>query len=161
MQNLLIKVYKNKRLSSFLHLLSHAVSLLCVLVLGFDLAFLALGGEYADAAVIAASLFVGFVLVSLVRKAIDAPRPYELYGFYEDKPKEREGRSFPSRHAYSAFSIATAAFSVHPLLGGAFILLASLMCASRVLLGIHFIRDVVCGALLGIIAGGVALIFVM
>ena len=141
--------------------MSHAVSLLCVLMLGFDLAFLALGGEYADAAVIAASLFVGFVLVSLARKAIDAPRPYELYDFYEDKPKEREGRSFPSRHAYSAFSIATAAFSIHPLLGGAFIILASLMCASRVLLGIHFIRDVVCGALLGIIAGGVALIFVM
>ena len=145
----------------FLHLLSHAVSLLCVLMLGAHLAILLYRSEYANAAVIATSLFVGFVLVSLVRKAIDAPRPYELYDFYEDKPKEREGRSFPSRHAYSAFSIATAAFALHPVFGASFILLAALMCASRVLLGIHFIRDVACGALLGIIAGGAALIFVM
>ncbi|MBQ7333275.1 MAG: phosphatase PAP2 family protein [Clostridia bacterium] len=52
-----------------------------------------------------------FFAVGFVRMMIDAPRPYELYTFYENKPKERAGRSFPSRHAYSSLVIATIAFA--------------------------------------------------
>ena len=92
---------------------------------------------------------------------IDAPRPYELYDFYENKPKEREGRSFPSRHAYSAFVIATIAFAYSIPLGIGLVLLGIALAVSRVLLGIHFIRDVVCGAIVGVISGLIGIFFLI
>ena len=106
-------------------------------------------------------LFAGipFILVDVFRRIINAKRPYELYDFYECPPKKREGRSFPSRHAYSAFVIATLAFAFSIPAGIVMACLGLALCVSRVLLGIHFIRDVLCGAAVGIIAGVLGLLF--
>jgi membrane-associated phospholipid phosphatase len=73
----------------------------------------------------------------------------ELYDFYKVSPKKKGGMSFPSRHAYSAFAIGTALCFESPLLGGILLLFSVLMCFARVLLGIHFLRDVLTGALVG------------
>ena len=158
MEKLLTSVYKNRKLSAFLKAFSVAVSLLCVLLFGFIIGYFIYLESYLKAALLGASAFVGFVAVTLMRKLIDAPRPYELYSFYEIAPKEREGNSFPSRHAYSAFCIAVLSFSVHPVIAAAFIFLAALMCAARVLVGIHFIRDVSAGAVIGALAGVIGLL---
>ncbi len=93
---------------------------------------------------------VPYILVSAARHFINAKRPYELYDFYEKKPKDKSGQSFPSRHAYSSFVISASLCFIHPFLGGVLVFLGVLLCFCRVLLGIHFIRDVVCGAILGI-----------
>ena len=161
MQNLLIKVYNNKGLSKLLHLVSHAVSLLCVAMIAVNFGYFIYLERYVPMAKMAVSLLIGFIFVSGVRDIINAPRPYELYDFYKKKPKGKSAKSFPSRHAYSAFAIALTLFSVHTALGIAFVFLAVTMCVCRVLLGIHFIRDVVCGALLGITAGVAALFFAL
>jgi membrane-associated phospholipid phosphatase len=108
-----------------------------------------------------ASAALPFFAVGFVRMMIDAPRPYELYDFYETKPKERAGRSFPSRHAYSSFVIATIAFLYSVPLGIGLLLIGLALIASRVLLGIHFIRDVVAGAAIGIISGLIGIFFVI
>ena len=158
MEKLLIKVYKNRKLSLFLKISCHVMSLIFVLALCGEAGALIYRKEYMDCALVLLSAFVGFVLVSLMRRLINAPRPYELYTFYEEKPKEREGRSFPSRHVYSAFAIATLTFFVSNIIAVILIVLALAMCVCRVLLGIHFIRDVVCGALIGVIAGLVGLL---
>ena len=92
-----------------------------------------------------------FVIVSVLRRVIDAKRPYELYEFYLEKPKDK-GRSCPSRHVYSATVIATLTVFVYPILGGVLLFFALMLAVLRVLLGIHFIRDVVCGALVGALA---------
>ena len=160
MQNLLIKIYKNRKISAFLQIFSHVVSAIGALAFLFVLGYSAYLEEYVNALVLGASAFVGFVLVSLVRRLFDAPRPYEIYDFYERRPKEREGSSFPSRHAYSAFAIAIIAFSVSYVMGAALLLISAMMCVSRVLLGIHFIRDVLAGAVIGAIAGGIGLLLV-
>ena len=76
-----------------------------------------------------------------------------MYDFYEKKPKEKKGRSFPSRHVYSASVISVLTVFVYPILGGVMVFLTLLLAILRVLLGIHFIRDVVCGALIGAGAG--------
>ena len=84
------------------------------------------------------------------KEAADALR--KLYDFYEKKPKNKKGNSFPSRHAYSSFVIATLFFSQCTPIAIMLLVFALGMCISRVLLGIHFIRDVMAGALIGVIA---------
>jgi membrane-associated phospholipid phosphatase len=104
---------------------------------------------------------VGYILVTLVRNIIDAPRPYEMYSFYESKPKSKAGRSFPSRHIYCSFATAGLLFAVHPLLFVGMLLFALVMCFCRVLLGIHFIRDAVTGALIGSVSGAIAALIIL
>ena len=160
MEKLLTSVYKNRTLCSFLKILSHLVSILCILTLAFNLGYFVYLEAYREAAKLATSLLIGYIFVTGVREIIDAPRPYELFEFYKHKPKKREGRSFPSRHAYSAFAISSAALSVNIPLGISLLLASLVMCAARVLLGIHFIRDVVAGALIGVTAGVGALLII-
>jgi membrane-associated phospholipid phosphatase len=95
-------------------------------------------------------LGVPFVTVSIVRRLINAPRPYEFSDFQGDAPRSDGGNSFPSRHAFSAFAIGSLALFVNSLLGIGLLMLAILMCIGRVALRIHFIRDVACGALIGV-----------
>lgn len=158
MEKLLIKVYKNRKLSLFLSILCHILSAIFVLAFCGEIGVLIYKEEYVGALTIASSAFVGFALVSLMRRLIDAPRPYELYSFYERKPKEKSGSSFPSRHVYSAFAITTLAFFTGTLVAVFLLILALIMSLCRILLGIHFIRDVAAGALIGIIAGVIGLI---
>ena len=101
---------------------------------------------------------VPFVFVSIVRRLIRAPRPYELYDFYENLPKDKSGSSFPSRHAFSAFVIGTLAMPHSIILGVCVLALGVILSVARVLLGIHFIRDILAGALVGAISGILALL---
>ena len=160
MENLLIKVYKNRKLSSFLSIFCHATSLTIAVFFFLVIGIKIYDGQYLAAVMISVASAVGFVTVTLLRRLIDAPRPYELYTFYEKLPKKKSGKSFPSRHAYSAFAIATLSFSVSLPLGAALLILAFLMCASRVLMGIHFIRDVAAGGLIGALSAVIGLLLI-
>ena len=104
-------------------------------------------------------LGVPFVLVSIMRKIVGAPRPYEIYDFYEKKPKESEKNSFPSRHAFSIFAIGTITVFTYPISGAVLLFLGLLLCVCRVLLGYHFVRDVLCGGLIGVFSSLIGLIF--
>jgi undecaprenyl-diphosphatase len=61
--------------------------------------------------------------------------------------------SFPSVHAAVAFAIATSIWLHNKKLGVRFIVLAFLVALGRVLSEVHFIHDVVAGALIGILTG--------
>ena len=98
------------------------------------------------------TLGVPFLIVTLVRRYVDAKRPYEIYDFFDKKPKEKQGNSFPSRHAFSIFAIGTLCIFVDFQLGIITLILGVIMCICRVLLGIHFIRDVFAGAIIGVIS---------
>ena len=104
---------------------------------------------------------VPFIAVSVMRYVINAPRPYELLEFYEKKPKSRTGCSFPSRHVFSVFVIATVMIPQNIALGIGLLVLGAVLGAMRVLLGLHFIRDVVAGALIGVISGVIGLLTLM
>ncbi|MBR1482693.1 MAG: phosphatase PAP2 family protein [Ruminococcus sp.] len=93
------------------------------------------------------------LLVSVLRMVIDAERPYEKYGIPSVFDKKTERQSMPSRHTASAYIIAMTFLKVNPPLGFVALFIASLIEASRVMAGAHFIRDVVVGAVIGISAG--------
>ena len=107
------------------------------------------------------TLVVPFLLVSLLRKVVNAPRPYEIYEFFDAPPKNKSGNSFPSRHCFSIFAIGTLCLFVLFPLGLITLVFGLLLCFCRVALGLHFVRDVACGAVIGVISsiiGGFVLI---
>ena len=159
MKDLLRRVYHSKDASAMLKTASNVCSVIGAAVFALMLAFLAFLDPLLSLrfAVCAA---VPFVIVTVLRKLINAPRPYELYDFYIEKPKDKKGQSFPSRHVFSAFLIATLAIPTSIPLAAALFTVGICLSVSRVLLGMHFIRDVAAGALIGIISGILGIIII-
>ena len=105
---------------------------------------------------IARAVFVpAFVFLggTLLRARLNFPRPYEQPGFTPLVPKETHGKSFPSRHALSAAVLAAVWLYFYPAAGCVMVGIALLICCLRVLTGVHHVRDVVCGFVLGFVLG--------
>ena len=160
MQSLVKKVYSSKRLSSFFQVSSLLIEIIVSVSFCLQLVF-TFFGDVVIALKVAVSAAVGLVMVSILRKLINAPRPYEIYDFFEAPPRKGSGCSFPSRHAYSSFVIAVLAWLWHPAISISLLALALCLCVLRVLLGIHFVRDVICGAAIGIIAAVIGILTVV
>lgn len=140
--------------------LSNTLTTVCVYgVYLFYLAFLFVQrrGQLLPAVVVPG---IGFVLLSLYRSRVNAPRPYEVLNIIPIISKKTKGHSFPSRHVFSVFVIAaTLGYQVWPL--GVFLgIIGLLISANRVLGGVHFPKDVLVGMGLGILGGlGGSIIF--
>lgn len=103
------------------------------------------------AAIVAVSIVFQALFVFALKQFIHRPRPngdwggiYRLY----------DPHSFPSGHATRAVLLSVVAFSLGPAWFGW--LLAAwtpLVCISRVMTGLHFISDILGGALLGLLMG--------
>ena len=106
-------------------------------------------------------IFLRFMLVPLgtvlfvtaLRAIINAPRPYEVYDYTPIVHKSTRGKSFPSRHTVSAFIIAMAFLYVQLSLGVIMLCVALCIGIIRVVAGVHFVRDVVSGAAMGVLIG--------
>lgn len=96
---------------------------------------------------------VSFVALSVFRKVCNAPRPYEVLDMEPLIHKDTLGKSFPSRHVFSVFVIGMTFFWLNPALGAVFLVMGAVMAACRVIGGVHWPRDVVVGAAVGILAG--------
>lgn len=96
---------------------------------------------------------ISFVAVSLFRKRYNAPLPYEKFGIAPVIEKETKGKSFPSRHVFSVFVIAVTVFYRYHGAGVFLCVVGVLLAVIRVLGGVHEPKDVVVGALVGILSG--------
>lgn len=94
-----------------------------------------------------------FIIVTVLRAIINAQRPYEKYNYTPVVFKATQGKSFPSRHTVSAFIIAMAFLYINMTVGIIMLGVAAAIAVIRVLSGVHFIRDVVSGAAIGVIVG--------
>ncbi len=96
---------------------------------------------------------VSFVLLTIVRAIINLPRPYEKFGMPPVIEKDTSGKSFPSRHVFSVFIIAMTIFYQHSGPGVILGLVGVGLAAIRVVGGVHEPKDVIVGALAGILCG--------
>ena len=93
------------------------------------------------------------VAITLLRKVLARPRPYEEYPIDQILEKETQHNAMPSRHVFSATIIAMMCFTVSPILACILLVLAALEGYIRVIGGVHYPRDVIVGYLLGIFFG--------
>lgn len=121
------------------------------------LIYLTVAKTYCDWPSLSAFIFVpgiSFILVSIFRKIYNAPRPYEVNTELEPIiKKDSKGKSFPSRHIFSIFIIAVAAFQLWPVIGIIIGLAGICLAYCRVKGGVHFKKDVIAGAIIGILLG--------
>ncbi|WP_200789018.1 phosphatase PAP2 family protein [Atopostipes suicloacalis] len=96
---------------------------------------------------------ISFVFVSIFRHYVNAPRPYEVADIEPIIEKETTGNSFPSRHVFSIFVIATTLYFISKPLGILLMIAGVLLAILRVVGGVHFPRDVIAGAIIGIVSG--------
>lgn len=99
---------------------------------------------------------VGFVAVSFFRRRFNAPRPYECCAIAPLIACDGAGKSFPSRHTFSAFAIAASWFAASVPVAVVLLVAAGVLAVCRVLGGVHFPRDVVAGAFIGSATGALA-----
>jgi len=97
-----------------------------------------------------------FILVTIIRKIINTPRPYVVLNIEPLIRRDKTGESFPSRHVLSVCIIAVACLYINPWLGVLMSVIAALIAVIRVLAGVHFIKDVLVGAVISYVIGGLA-----
>lgn len=96
---------------------------------------------------------ISFVLISFVRKIFNHDRPYTKYEFNPIVKRSKTGESMPSRHVFSGFVIAMAFLYVYPMWSILIFGCSIIMCFGRVIAGVHFPKDVIAGAVIGIVCG--------
>jgi undecaprenyl-diphosphatase len=111
---------------------------------------LAGGGERfraVGAAALAATL--GVLVFLALKRATGRRRPCHLEPHCWATLLPPDQFSFPSGHTITAFAFAVPLANFYPQLGVGLYFCAASIAASRVLLGMHFLSDVLAGALIG------------
>lgn len=96
---------------------------------------------------------VAFAVVSIFRHFYDAKRPYEEMDIVPLIPKDKMGKSFPSRHVFSIFMIGMTFLQVQLIPAVILFVLGVILAVLRVIGGVHYTRDVVAGAAIGVLSG--------
>ena len=101
----------------------------------------------------------GFVILSLFRKKINAPRPYEVWEIVLLLDRDSPGQSMPSRHVFSATIISMACLHASLSVGVILLILSAILGLVRVLGGVHYPKDVVVGYIYGLVWGVIFFLF--
>ena len=121
-----------------------------VTLLGTNFISKGLGKEFSTYIMVPA---VGFVLLTIVRKWINQPRPYETWGIVPLLDKDSSGNSMPSRHVFSATIISMACLHANLPVGLVLLITSALLGLVRVLGGVHYPKDVLVGYTCGLLWG--------
>ncbi|WP_049524683.1 phosphatase PAP2 family protein [Streptococcus pseudopneumoniae] len=101
----------------------------------------------------------GFVILSLLRKKINAPRPYEVWEIIPLLDRDSPGQSMPSRHVFSASIISMACLHASLTVGFILLVLSAFLGLVRVLGGVHYPKDVVVGYICALVWGVIFFLF--
>ncbi len=111
---------------------------------------------HARAAFLGVGLFILSAVVLAIKFIFKRPRPQGEWGKIY---RVTDPHSFPSGHAARAAALAVMALGVGPLwFAIVLIIWAPLVALARVMLGVHYISDVVVGLVVGVFLGGLALL---
>ena len=92
---------------------------------------------------------LAFVIVSAYRTRKNARRPYEAWDIRPIIQKSTRGNSFPSRHIFSLSLIATLWIPFSLPIGILLLVSSLLLGLIRVVGGVHYVRDVIAGFIIG------------
>ena len=101
----------------------------------------------------------GFVILSFLRKKINAPRPYEEWAIKPLLDRDSPGQSMPSRHVFSATIISMACLHASLTVGFILLILSVFLGLVRVLGGVHYPKDVLIGYACGLVWGVIFFLF--
>jgi len=115
------------------------------------LAILLFGGDERFTAIASAgsAALVGVGIFTSVKKISGRKRPCEIEPHCWATLLPPDQFSFPSGHTITAFAVALGMSAFYPILSPLLIFCAISIAASRILLGMHFLSDVVVGAVIG------------
>jgi undecaprenyl-diphosphatase len=118
-------------------------------------ALLVFGGPERYAALGAAALAValGTTIFMVVKRASRRKRPCQMQPHCWATVLPPDQFSFPSGHSITAFAIAMCIGSFYPPLLACLLFCAGCIAVSRILLGMHFVSDVLVGSLMGAFLG--------
>lgn len=119
---------------------------LILLVFGGAQKFLAMGAAMTAAA-------VGIFLFRTLKHASRRQRPCEIEPHCWSLILPPDKYSFPSGHSITSFAIAVSMGLFYPDLQAVLLLVAFLIASSRIVLGMHFLSDVLAGSTIGILLG--------
>lgn len=101
----------------------------------------------------------GFVILSLLRKKLNASRPYEVWEIVPLLDRDSPGQSMPSRHVFSATIISMACLHASLSVGLILLILSAILGLVRVLGGVHYPKDVLVGYACGLVWGVIFFLF--
>jgi undecaprenyl-diphosphatase len=118
---------------------------------GMGAVILLFGGEQRLAAVAAAALAAGtgVALFLRLKKLTGRKRPCAIEPHCWATLLPPDQFSFPSGHTITAFAVAIALSQFYPSLAVGLLFCAVSVAGSRILLGMHFLSDVLAGAVIG------------
>jgi undecaprenyl-diphosphatase len=101
----------------------------------------------------------GIVIFHCVKRVFRRRRPQDIEPHCWAKTVTRDKFSFPSGHSTTAFAVAIALGSFYPEIKPVLLVLAANVAVSRVVIGMHFVSDVLVGSGMGALLGYVAFRF--
>ena len=105
--------------------------------------------RFAATAAAGSAAVVGIGIFILLKKVSGRKRPCEIEPHCWARILPPDQFSFPSGHTITAFAVAVTLGLFYPAMLPGLLFCAFCIAASRVLLGMHFLSDVLAGALLG------------
>jgi undecaprenyl-diphosphatase len=126
---------------------------------GLGIMLLVYGGPQRFSAVGASgsAALLGVLVFKALKKLSHRSRPCQFEPHCWSKVLPPDQFSFPSGHTMTAFSVALVISYFYPVLEGPLFFLAISIAVSRVVLGMHFLSDVLAGIVLGVALGCAAI----
>jgi undecaprenyl-diphosphatase len=111
------------------------------------------GGERRFQAVGSAAVaaFAGILLFQALKKKSRRRRPCDIEPHCWSRVLPPDKYSFPSGHSITAFAMAISVGMFYPQLQPLLLTVAVMIAFSRIVLGMHFLSDVVVGSIIGVI----------
>lgn len=106
------------------------------------------------------SFLLSWALQLSVAFLLNRRRPFQQN---HEKPLLRllwQTPSFPSGHTTLSCAMAAAVFAQDPFWGGIFFVMAALVAFCRIAVGVHYVSDIIGGAILGIFVATFASVFI-
>jgi undecaprenyl-diphosphatase len=113
------------------------------------------GGPRRFSAVSAAgaAAILGIFVFKALKRLSQRPRPCQIEPHCWSKVLPPDKFSFPSGHTMTAFSVALVVSYFYPSLEAMLFFLALSIAVSRIVLGMHYLSDVLAGVVLGVALG--------